>query len=295
MGCDGSRLMLQFRGNHRHEPVIVGRQRVRMLRAAYRLMRLVVQFLRGIAVAAALPAVPLRTRQALLAWWARGVLAALGVRVYVSGATRLEPGLVVANHVSWLDVLAICAARPALFVCKSEVAGWPAIGWLLRRAGTIFIQRRSFRGVWRVNLQLRARFMEGQTVAAFPESTTTEGHDVLPFRPALFQPAVERGLPVYPMAIVYSSGVAAFVGERTFAQSLLAIARARDLSVHVAALAPMSTRGLQRREVAARACNAIRARLLGLQLCADASTVATTHRTISQLSARRHAAATLQH
>ncbi|HYY61427.1 MAG TPA: lysophospholipid acyltransferase family protein, partial [Burkholderiales bacterium] len=220
-----------------------------MLRAAYRLMRLVVQFLRGIAVAAALPAVPLRTRQALLAWWARGVLAALGVRVYVSGATRLEPGLVVANHVSWLDVLAICAARPALFVCKSEVAGWPAIGWLLRRAGTIFIQRRSFRGVWRVNLQLRARFMEGQTVAAFPESTTTEGHDVLPFRPALFQPAVERGLPVYPMAIVYSSGVAAFVGERTFAQSLLAIARARDLSVHVAALAPMSTRGLQRREV----------------------------------------------
>src|SRR6267378_982989 len=136
----------------------------------------------------------------------------------------------------------------------------------------IFIRRRSFRDVWRVNLQLRARFMEEQSVAAFPESTTTQGHEVLPFRPALFQPAVDRALPVYPMAIAYSGGAAAFVGEMTFVQSLLSVAAARDLAVHVAVLAPLQTRGLKRREVAERACNAIRARLLRLQLYAGAST-----------------------
>jgi 1-acyl-sn-glycerol-3-phosphate acyltransferase len=264
--------MLQFRGNRRHEIVIVGRQRMRMLRAAYRLMRLVLHFLFGFAVAAVLPAVSLRARRALLSWWARGVLAAVGVRMNLSGAPRVEPGLIVANHVSWLDVLAICAARPALFVSKSEIGGWPAIGWLLRRAGTLFIERRSFRGVWRLNLQIRARFIEGETVAAFPESTTTAGDDVLAFRSGLFQPAVERALPVYPMAIAYSSDAAAFIGDMTFIESLLAVACARDLTVHIAALAPLPTRGLKRREVADRACNAIRARLLGLQLYAGART-----------------------
>jgi 1-acyl-sn-glycerol-3-phosphate acyltransferase len=244
-----------------------------MLRAAVRLSRLALHFLLGLAVAAVMKCLSLRRRQAVLAWWARGVLAVLGVRVHLTGAAREEPGLVVANHVSWLDVVAICAARPTLFVCKAEIAAWPAIGWLLRRAGMIFIRRRSFRDVWRVNLQLRERFRDGESVAAFPESTTTEGHEVLPFRPALFQPAVERGLPVYPMAIAYSSGAAAFIGEMTFVESLLSVAAARDLAVHVALLPPLQTRGLKRREVAARACNAIRARLLGLQLCAGASSL----------------------
>ena len=243
-----------------------------MLRAAFRLTRLVPHFLLGLAVAAGLRLLAVRRRQALLAWWARGVLAVLGVRVHLSGAARPEPGLVVANHVSWLDVVAICSLRPALFVCKAEIAAWPAIGWLLRRAGMIFIRRRSLRDVWRVNLQLRARFMEEQSIAVFPESTTTDGQDVLPFRPGLFQPAVERELPVYPMAIAYSSDAAAYIGDMTFLESLLRIARARDLTVNVAALPFLDTRGLKRREVAERACNAIRARLLGLQRYAGAST-----------------------
>jgi 1-acyl-sn-glycerol-3-phosphate acyltransferase len=242
-----------------------------MLRASYRLARLTVHFAVGLAAASVMQLLCLRRRQAVLAWWARGVLAALGVRVHMSGAAPRAHGLVVANHVSWLDVVAVCAARPALFVCKSEIAAWPAIGWLLRRAGMIFIRRRSFRAVWRLNLELRARFMEEQSVAAFPESTTTEGHEVLPFKPGLFQPAVERGLPVYPMAIAYSSSAAAFVGEMTFVESLLAVAAARALVVQVAVLPPLETRGLQRREVAERARDAIRARLPGLQLYAGAS------------------------
>jgi 1-acyl-sn-glycerol-3-phosphate acyltransferase len=108
-------------------------------------------------------------------------------------------------------------------------------------------------------------------VAAFPESTTTVGHDVLPFKPALFQPAVERGLPVCPIAIAYSSSAAAFIDEMTLVESLLRVAAARELAVHIALLAPLRTRGLGRREVAKRACNEIRARLPGLRAYAGAS------------------------
>jgi len=242
-----------------------------MLRAACRLSRLALHFIAGLAAASVMKFLPLRQRQALLGWWARGVLAVLGVRVHLSGVAQAEPALVVANHVSWLDVVVICASRPALFVCKSEIAAWPGIGWLLRRAGMIFIRRRNLRGVWRANLQLRARFMEQQTVAVFPESTTSDGRDVLPFKPALFQPAVERGLPVHPVAIAYSSGAAAFIDEMTLVESLVSVAAARDLAVHIALLPPLPTQNLRRREVAERACDAIRARLPELRLYAGAS------------------------
>src|SRR4029077_2613866 len=125
---------------------------------------------------------------------------------------------------------------------------------------------RSFRGVWRANLQLRARFMEQQAVAVFPESTTSDGRDVLPFKPALFQPAVERGLPVHPVAIAYSSGASAFIDEMTLVESLVSVGAARGLAVHIALLPPLPTQNLGRREVAERACDAIRARLPELRL-----------------------------
>lgn len=240
-----------------------------MLLAPRRLLRLALHLATGFAVVSSFPLLGREAREALLRWWARGLLAAVGVRMHVSGAPSLEPGLVVANHVSWLDVVAIAAVRPAAFVCKAEIAEWPGIGWLLRRAGMIFIRRGSFRDVWRVNLRLRASFMASQSVVAFPEGTTTDGRELLAFRPALFQPAVERALPVHPMALAYSSDDAAFLGETTFFDSLLAVARARHLEVHLALLKPLETRGSTRRAVAARARNLILARTLGLRLDAQ--------------------------
>ena len=245
-----------------------------MLLAAGRLSRLAVHFTMGFAAVLAFPVLAAGAREAVVRWWALGLLSALGVQLRVAGAPSRGPGLVVANHVSWLDVIAIAALMPAVFVCKAEIAAWPGIGWLLRKAGMIFIRRGSFRDVWRVNLRIRACFMAAQSVVAFPEGTTTEGRDVLAFRPALFQPAVERALPVHAVAIAYSSDEAAFVGDTTFAASLLAVASARGLEVHVALLKPLDTGASTRRTVAARARNLILTSTLGLRRDAQHRSIA---------------------
>lgn len=222
----------------------------RVVVVAFRISRLTIHLAFGLCAALAFDRLSPGTKKACVRWWARGLLAALGVRLRAAGTSPQQPGLMVANHISWLDVVAIAAAQPAVFVCKSEIADWPGIGWLLRRVGTVFIRRGSFRDVWRVNLQLRARLAAVQDVAVFPEGTTTQGCQVLPFRPALFQPAVERGLPVYPVAIAYSGNEAAYVGETSFLQSLLAVLRARRLEVHLEFLPPLRTCGLKRRQAA---------------------------------------------
>ena len=236
---------------------------------ALRLTRVAVHVVAGFAAALGLARLPGPLRRRFLRWWARRLLAVLGIRVRVSGVVATRPALIVANHVSWLDVIAIAAAQPALFVCKSEVARWPGLGWLLGRAGTIFIRRGSFRDVWRVNHQLRARFDASHSVAVFPEGTTTCGADVLAFRPALFQPAVERGLPVQPVAIAYSSEAAAYVGETSFIESLINIAGARRLEVRIALLPPLRSTGLTRRQAAAQARGLIRAQLAQRPLVED--------------------------
>lgn len=228
---------------------------------ALRLVRVAAHLLIGFAVGAVYPRLTVEARATLLCWWARGLLVALGIRLEANIQAPVQaPALIVANHVSWLDVIALLAAQPACFVCKSEVAAWPGIGWLLKRVGTLFIRRGSLRDVWRVNNELRARFAALRSVAAFPEGTTTTGDEVLAFRPALFQPAVERGVPVQPVAIAYSSQAAVYAGETSFLESLLSICSAANLTVHVARLPPLAP-GLTRRQVAAQARGAICARL----------------------------------
>jgi len=262
----------------RNDSVIPARHARRVLVAPLRLAHLAVHLLIGFCAALAFGSFSAGFQRVFVRWWARGILAALGVQLHAAGLSPLRPGLIVANHVSWLDVIAIACAQPAAFVCKSEIAKWPGIGWLLTRAGTIFIRRGSFRDVWRVNLEIRARFAGHQLVAAFPEGTTSDGSDVLAFRPALFQPAVDLGLPVYPVAITYSSDQAAYVGATSFLQSLVCVARARDLKVHLAMLPALRSAGLKRREAAARSRNFILARVQFASSCSVCSAAAPTRR-----------------
>lgn len=207
-----------------------------MLLAALRLCRLSMCLAAGFAAALFLPLAGPEVRSWLIQGWCRALLWSLGVRLRTSGRLAGGPSLVVANHVSWLDVMAIGAVRPCAFVCKSEIAAWPGIAWLLRRAGTVFIRRGSLRDVLRVNTELRARLHAGETIAAFPEGTTTDGSIVLPFRPALFQPAADLGLPVQPVLLAYSSSAAAYVGDTSFGSSLRTIAGTRALQVEATLL-----------------------------------------------------------
>jgi len=210
-----------------------------LIRLTWRLTALSACLLAGLAAAPFYARLGRRRRQALIQAWARGVLASLGVRLEVRGVTPMRPGLIVANHISWIDVLAIAALSPATFVCKAEVGDWPAIGGLLRRIGTIFIRRARLRDVRRVKDTLAGRLAAGQMVALFPEGTTSDGAQVLPFHSGLFESALEALSPVYPVRIAYSSRAAGFVGDTSFASSLLAIACAPALRADVAFMPPL--------------------------------------------------------
>ncbi|MGL5019931.1 MAG: lysophospholipid acyltransferase family protein [Luteolibacter sp.] len=133
---------------------------------------------------------------------ARRMLAALEVRLSVSG-TLPPAGLVVCNHLSYLDVLVLAAQAPAVFVAKSDVRAWPVIGNLLESAGTILAQRGRPMSTGTTAAQIREVFSAGLPVILFPEGTSTDGSSMLPFKPTLLQTALDAGVPVTAAAISY--------------------------------------------------------------------------------------------
>lgn len=126
----------------------------------------------------------------------------LRLRVTVQGEAAQGPALFVANHISWADIPILGGLLPASFVAKSEVAGWPLIGWLARRAGTVFVERRRSAAAGQRD-DLAARLASGCSVILFAEGVSAPGDVVLPFKPALFAAAVETDVPVQPVTIVY--------------------------------------------------------------------------------------------
>jgi 1-acyl-sn-glycerol-3-phosphate acyltransferase len=110
----------------------------------------------------------------------------LGVRITVRGMrAEQRPLLLVANHVSWLDVSVIAAIAPAVFVAKAEVAGWPLIGFLARLQRSVFVNRRRRHETGKVNDRIASRLIEGDAVVLFAEGTSSDGNRVLPFHTAL--------------------------------------------------------------------------------------------------------------
>jgi 1-acyl-sn-glycerol-3-phosphate acyltransferase len=223
------------------------------LRAGMKAMRLsgfAVHFFAGLGAAALFPLLPRAARQAITWLWSRAMLAVLGVRLEVQGELARGPALVVANHVSWVDALAISALRPCVFVCKSDIAAWPVLGWLLGRVDTIFMRRGSARAAYRAMREAGARLRAGASVALFPEGTSTNGEQVLPFAAAIFQAAADAGCPVQALALAYSSQEAVYAGGTGFGESLLAVAGARGLRVRVTVLPILAS--IERRDAAVR-------------------------------------------
>ena len=128
---------------------------------------------------------------------------AVGLQLQVTGV-QPRPGatLLVANHISWLDIAAIHAAVPhARFVSKADVLQWPLLGWLIRNAGTLFIERERKRDALRVVHAMAEALQSGQTVAVFPEGTTGDGATLLPFHANLLQSAIASGTPMPPLPL----------------------------------------------------------------------------------------------
>ncbi len=226
--------------------------------ALWRVLRVLLHLLHGIAVMAIrFPFLPAAGRHARIAWFAAGTLRAMGVGLQVRGAPRPGTTLLVCNHVSWLDIAAVHAAAPqARFVSKADVQAWPLLGWLIRGAGTLFIERERKRDALRVVHACAAALQAGDTVAVFPEGTTGPGPALLPFHANLLQAAIATSTPIQPVVLRFAdpqhhfSPAVQYVGSTTLAQSLWRVATARGLVVHVDVLAPQASAHADRRALA---------------------------------------------
>jgi len=141
---------------------------------------------------------------AVQALWARACLGCFGVRLDLPGRPPRGPFLVVANHVSYLDVLVLAHLFPGRFVAKSEIAGWPLFGWLSRSVGTLFLEKGRARDVLRVGEQIEATLLAGVGACVFPEGASSRGERVEPLRGALLEPAARRGFPCLAVSLGYT-------------------------------------------------------------------------------------------
>ncbi|MEO3771973.1 lysophospholipid acyltransferase family protein [Micromonospora sp. B9E7] len=242
---------------------------------ARRVLRLVAaagMLVAGVGLVLLLPVLPTRERQAAVRGWARATTRAFGVRLVIRGRLPRRRALLVANHVSWLDILAVLAVAPTRMVAKREIRSWPVVGLLAAAAGTVFVDRSRPRAlpntVGRVADALRA----GRSVAVFPEGTTwcagDGADDCRPgggFRPATFQAAIDAGSPVVPLRLAYrcdaigsATTATAFLGADTLLRSVARVVAAREIVVSVtitAALHP--ARDADRRLLARAAESAV--------------------------------------
>ena len=193
-----------------------------------------------------------------------GAFRVLGIVHQVQGTPMAARGAVVANHTSWLDIFALNVAKRIYFVSKSEVAGWPGIGWLARATGTVFIERNPSRAHEQTKL-FEARLLAGHKLLFFPEGTSTDGLQVLPFKTTLFQaffePNLHDAISVQPVTVIYKSPAGTdprfygWWGDMSFGAHLLTtLAPARQGNVTVIYHTPLLVADYADRKALALAC-----------------------------------------
>ena len=222
------------------------------------------------------PLISAARRRAIIRHWSRDLMSACGLQVRVDGGDvtdgrlldEVAPGcMLVANHVSWLDIFAINSLATSAFVAKAELRRWPVLGWLVALAGTVFIERARRHAVHQVIEQLRHRIREGFPVAVFPEATTSDGSTLLPFYGNLLEAAIAEDAPVIPIALRYldaagdPAAAAAYVGDTTFVESLWMVLGERELVVDVQVLAAVPSSGRNRHDLARELRGLISSRL----------------------------------
>ncbi|MGB8408231.1 MAG: lysophospholipid acyltransferase family protein [Mycobacterium sp.] len=242
----------------RVDPAQISRPAIVAIRTAARLVM-------TLALLPALPllAVPLPGRSRVQRLYCRLILRCLGVRITVSGGPirNLRGVLVVAGHISWVDIFVIGAVMPGSFVARADLIEWPALGFVARLLKVIPIDRMSLRRLPDVVRTVADRLREGQTVVAFPEGTTWCGLGHGTFAPAMFQAAIDTGRPVQPLQLNYRyrngapSTIPAFIGDDSLLASIRRVLTARLTVCHVQ-VQSLQLPGEDRRDLAAR-CQAV--------------------------------------
>lgn len=198
-------------------------------------------------------------REACIEQWAAGMLAVLNIDLQVEGVRPTDGRLlIVANHTSWLDILAIQSARCSRFIAKAEIRAWPLIGVVADGAGTLFIERTQRRDALRTVHRTAEALAAGDVVAVFPEGTTTDGSAMLPFHANMLQAAISADALALPVGIRFvdaatgrPSSVAAYIADDTLIGSLWRTLRADPLRAVVRFGTPEPAAGRDRRQWAA--------------------------------------------
>ena len=182
-----------------------------VLKLALALLHILMGFLTVLLV---LPRLSPEARQMRVQAWSRGMLKRIGVELLVKGRPAINgPVMLVANHISWLDITALHAARFCRFVSKADIAQWPFIGKLATGIGTLYLERTSRRDAMRVVHHMADSLRAGDVLAVFPEGTTSDGRSLLPFHANLFEAAIVANVPVQPVALQFidrATGQASF-------------------------------------------------------------------------------------
>ena len=231
---------------------------MRTLVAIWRILRVVGMVAQGLWLTAfVMPRVDAAAWHAVVQRWSLRMLRCLGVTVRVSGTPQPGAVLMVANHVSWLDIPALHASSPRTrFVSKSAIAHWPLLGRLARAGGTLFIERERKRDALRVVHEVADALKKHDAVAVFPEGTTGSGHEVLPFHANLLQAAITTATVIQPIVLRYSepglpvSVAAQYINDTTLVESVMKVCRARGMVVDVRFMAPVPAGELDRRALA---------------------------------------------
>jgi len=165
--------------------------------------------------------------------WARGLVRALGIDLVVHGERQDGPHLLLANHRSYVDIVAILSQVPCAFLAKIEIESWPLFGEAARLTHTVFVKRDDLESRKLAREGALALLQRGVSFAAFPEGTTFRGPGLLPFYPGLFRLAEQYDFPVVPIAIEYEDPADAWVGDDPFVGHFLTAFRKRRMRVRL--------------------------------------------------------------
>lgn len=198
-------------------------------------------------------------------WWLKRIVQVVGGKVTVYGEPAVAGSLLASNHVSWLDIPLLGGQTDITFLSKSEVKDWPVIGWLAKRAGTVFIERGKLNGAKGASEQIAARLQHHERVLMFPEGTITDNINLLPFHARLFAAAVTANAQIQPVAIHYlntqgqTHPLVPYLEPQTLMQNLWAIIGEPKLLIEVHFLPPIDSHALPRKELAAYSEQQVRA------------------------------------
>ena len=233
---------------------------MRRLIALWRFARVLLHIARGaFTIRWTFPKLTQAQRDLRVTQWAQGLLGCMQIAHRVQGPVPQHgPVLLVANHISWLDIIVIHAAGHCRFVSKADVRHWPVVGMLAAGAGTLFIERESRRDAMRVVHHMAERLTAGDVLAVFPEGTTGDGSTLLPFHANLLQAAIAAQAPIQPLALNFVDGASGqrsfapcYIGEDTLLVSLWRTLRTDGLIAELRYGTPQSAQGRERRQWAA--------------------------------------------